>query len=46
MDACYSCGNPLKTVKNQPYHYDECGLNVVLLGVTQHVCEQCGERLN
>ncbi len=43
MDTCYSCGEKLKVVKDQPYHYDECGLNVVLFGVTQHVCEHCHE---
>lgn len=43
MDTCYSCGRPLRTVKDKPYHYDECGLRVVLLGVPQHVCDQCGE---
>lgn len=43
MDNCYVCGNNLKVVKDKPYHYDECGLDVILLGITQYVCDSCGE---
>lgn len=43
MDTCYSCGEKLKAVKDKPYRYDECGLDVVLQGIAQYVCESCGE---
>jgi len=43
MKSCYSCGAKIKAVENKPYHYDECGLNVVLLGITQYQCDKCGE---
>ena len=43
MKSCYSCGAKIKAIKNKPYHYDECGLNVVLHGITQYQCDKCGE---
>jgi putative zinc finger/helix-turn-helix YgiT family protein len=43
MENCQVCGEPLQVIKDQPYRYSECGLDVVLLGVTQYHCEKCGE---
>lgn len=43
MGKCHVCGNPMETIKDQPYEYSECGLNVTLLGITQYRCHQCGE---
>ena len=43
MESCYVCGDLLKVIKDQPYNYSECGLNVILLGITQYHCEKCGE---
>lgn len=43
MENCQICGEPLKVIKDQPYSYSECGLDVVLLGMTQYHCEKCGE---
>ncbi|MCP4116213.1 MAG: type II toxin-antitoxin system MqsA family antitoxin [Desulfobacteraceae bacterium] len=33
----------IETIKDKPYRYDECGLEVVLYGVTQYACKKCGE---
>ena len=43
MEKCYSCGENLTTIKDKPYKFDECGLNVVLYGITQYVCPSCKE---
>jgi putative zinc finger/helix-turn-helix YgiT family protein len=43
MEKCYSCGNIIKTIKDKPYKFDECGLNVVLHGITQYKCPSCNE---
>lgn len=43
MEICYSCGGAIETIKDKPYKYDECGLDVVLYGVTQYACGECGE---
>jgi putative zinc finger/helix-turn-helix YgiT family protein len=43
MDNCQVCGDPLKVIKDQPYSYSECGLDVILLGITQYHCDKCGE---
>ena len=43
MELCYSCGEKVKEIKDKAYHYDECGLPVVLYGITQYFCEECGE---
>jgi putative zinc finger/helix-turn-helix YgiT family protein len=43
MELCYSCGEKVKEIKDKAYRYDECGLPVVLYGITQYVCEKCGE---
>ena len=43
MDKCYVCGKSLEIIKDKPYEYTECGIDVMLLGVTQYRCESCGE---
>ncbi len=43
MKTCYSCGSKIKTIKDQPYKFTECGLNVVLYGITQYECPECKE---
>jgi putative transcriptional regulator len=43
MKTCYNCGKPMRTIKDQPYHYIESGLPVVLHGITQYQCTECGE---
>lgn len=43
MEVCYSCGNKIKTIKDQPYKFTECGLDVVLYGITQYECPKCKE---
>ncbi len=43
MDKCYICGEPLEIIKDKPYKYTECGLDVLLLGVTQYRCKSCKE---
>lgn len=43
MNKCYSCGEDIRVIKDKPYNYNECGLDVVLHGVTQYVCPVCGE---
>lgn len=43
MKVCYSCGSKIKTIKDQPYKFTECGLNVVLYGITQYKCPRCKE---
>jgi DNA-directed RNA polymerase subunit RPC12/RpoP len=43
MEKCYVCGNALEVIKDKPYEYTECGLPVLLLGITQYRCGSCGE---
>lgn len=45
-EKCFSCGDGiLKEVKGKPYNYTESGLdNVILYGIPQHVCKNCGEK--
>jgi putative zinc finger/helix-turn-helix YgiT family protein len=43
MKKCIECGGETLPVKNKPYMYDECGLEVVLYGITQFKCMQCRE---
>ncbi len=43
MKVCYSCGSKIKVIKDQPYKFNECGLNVVLYGITQYECPNCKE---
>jgi putative transcriptional regulator len=43
MDHCYVCDGNIKVIKDKPYLYDECGLDVTLLGITQYKCQACGE---
>lgn len=41
---CYECNERMEIIKDQPYHYDTCGLdNVVIYGVPQYKCPNCGE---
>ncbi len=41
---CYNCGEKMRVIKDRPYKYKECGLeDVTIIGVTIHVCENCGE---
>ncbi|MDH5298622.1 MAG: type II toxin-antitoxin system MqsA family antitoxin [Desulfobulbaceae bacterium] len=43
MKKCIECGAETLPVKDEPYRYDECGLEVVLYGVTQFKCSKCRE---
>jgi len=43
MEKCYSCGKDIKTIKDKPYKFNECGLDVVLHGITQYKCSTCNE---
>lgn len=43
MDKCYVCGENVRVIKDKPYDYSECGLQVILHGISQFVCEECGE---
>lgn len=43
MEKCYVCGNALEIIKDKPYEYTECGLNVLLPGITQYRCGSCEE---
>jgi len=43
MKVCYSCGSKIKVIRDQPYKFNECGLNVVLYGITQYECPNCKE---
>jgi putative zinc finger/helix-turn-helix YgiT family protein len=43
MKTCYVCGSKIKVIKDQPYKFDECALNVVLYGITQYECLSCKE---
>jgi len=43
MERCEFCGEKVKVIKDKPYSYDECGLNVILYGIPQFVCEKCDE---
>ncbi len=43
MDTCYACGAKLQVIKDKPYHYTECGLEVLLYGVIQYACPECEE---
>lgn len=36
MEKCYVCGNALEVIKDKPCEYTECGLPVLLLGITQY----------
>lgn len=42
MRKCMTCGTSMKT-KREHYRYDECGLQVVLIGVEVSRCPECGE---
>ena len=43
MKKCVECGGKITSFKNKPYTYDECGLDVIIHGLTQFKCETCGE---
>ncbi|VEN73340.1 conserved hypothetical protein [Candidatus Desulfarcum epimagneticum] len=43
MKKCCLCGVDTEIVENEPYHYDESGLDVALFGITQYRCPDCGE---
>ena len=43
MQICYLCGHHLEVIKDQPYKFTECGLDVILYGVTQFRCSSCKE---
>jgi putative zinc finger/helix-turn-helix YgiT family protein len=44
MKKCWVCGGDLEAIKGKPYQYNESGLdNVVLHGIIQYKCAQCGE---
>ncbi len=43
MDKCYICGGSVRVIKDQPYEYTECGLPIILLGISQYACEDCEE---
>jgi putative transcriptional regulator len=44
MERCYECDSILKTIKDQPYHYMESGLDYIwLIGILQYKCEKCNE---
>ena len=44
MNICSQCGgSKIKVIKDKPYNYDECGLNVILNGLNQYECEECKE---
>lgn len=44
MDKCWKCRNDMEIIRNEPYHYTECGLeNVYLFGIVQYRCPECGE---
>jgi len=43
MEKCYSCGSHIEVIKDQPYKFNECGLEVILYGITQYNCPTCNE---
>lgn len=43
METCCLCGGKITTFRDKPYKYDECGIEVNIYGLSQHVCEGCGE---
>lgn len=43
MEKCYVCNGILDVIKDQPYAYSECGLDVILYGITQYKCQNCEE---
>lgn len=41
---CYQCNTTMEVIKDQPYTYDTCGLdNVIIFGIPQYKCHECGE---
>jgi len=43
MEKCVICGGELTVFKDKPYDYPVGGLQVTLLGIPQHTCNECGE---
>lgn len=43
MKECYICGKELIVIRNEPYEYIEDGIHVLIHGLTQYRCEECGE---
>ncbi len=43
MEICRECGGKIKVIKNKPYKYDECGLDVIIIGLNQYECKKCKE---
>ena len=43
MEKCCLCGNNIEIIKDKPYKYNECGLDVTLFGITQYHCPNCNE---
>ena len=43
MEKCYACGSNIEIIKDQPYKFNECGLDVILYGITQYKCPECNE---
>jgi len=41
MKTCRTCGRDLEVIKDKPYKYDECGLDVQIIGLNQFVCKTC-----
>ena len=44
MDKCYLCGGEVTVTKDKPYRYTESGLPVIIHGIPQYTCRQCGEQ--
>ena len=41
---CYECNRAMKTIKDQPYHYTESGVDYIwLIGILQFKCKKCDE---
>ncbi len=45
MEKCPICAGELVVIRDQPYKYTQCGLEVVLLGITQYRCNVCNETI-
>lgn len=43
MKKCAICGGPVQEIKDRPYRYDECGLPIMIYGIPQYHCLECGE---
>lgn len=44
MKECFICGaKELEVIKDQPYTYEDGGIEVTITGLTQYRCKGCGE---